>query len=183
MKGFAETTCARFRFCRFVFTVAAFLVLVPLLSSAQEAGYQCIRVVDGDTIRVAENGTETTLRLVGIDAPEKSHRKHDPGQPFSQAASRHLAALVLNKPVEVRGQGTDRYGRVLAVVFAGGKNVNLEMVKAGFAEVYRGKSAPGMDMAPYWKAEEEARDAGRGIWALKDKYVNPRQWRAKQKSS
>jgi endonuclease YncB( thermonuclease family) len=32
-------------------------------------------------------------------------------------------------------------------------------------------------MAPYWKAEEEARAAKREMWAQGDKYVSPREWR------
>ena len=36
-----------------------------------------------------------------------------------------------------------------------GKTVNIEMVQAGLAEVYRGKPPPGMDMGPYWVTEEE----------------------------
>jgi len=39
-------------------------------------------------------------------------------------------------------------GPTLAEVFVGGANVNLEMVKAGFAEVYRGRPAPGFNTAP-----------------------------------
>jgi endonuclease YncB( thermonuclease family) len=35
--------------------------------------------------------------------------------------------------------------------------VNLEMVKEGLAEVYKGKPAPGFDTQPYWDAEKEAR--------------------------
>lgn len=58
-----------------------------------------------------------------------------------------------------------------------GKNVNLEMVQAGLAEVYRGKPASGLDMEPYWKAEGDAKVAKRGMWVLGDKYVSPRDWR------
>jgi endonuclease YncB( thermonuclease family) len=64
----------------------------------------------------------------------------------------------------------------LGEVFVDGNNVNLEMVKAGLAEVYRGKPAPGQDVRPYWKAEEEARKAGKGMWSLGDKYLSPREW-------
>jgi endonuclease YncB( thermonuclease family) len=53
----------------------------------------------------------------------------------------------------------------------------------GLAETYRGTPAMGQDMTPYWEAEKEARDAGRGMWALKGKYMSPREWRAKEKSS
>ena len=36
---------------------------------------------------------------------------------------------------------------------------------------------PVFDSVPYWKAEEEARAAKRGMWAQGDKYVSPREWR------
>ena len=51
------------------------------------------------------------------------------------------------------------------------------MVKSGLAEVYRGTPAKGQNMEPYWKIEEEARRAGKGMWVLGDKYVSPREWR------
>jgi len=141
------------------------------------AQYKCTRVTDGDTITVTQNGFKSKIRLVGIDAPEKSRKKHEPGQPFSQASTKHLAGLVLNKYVDIVPYGTDRYDRTLAVVYLDGKNVNLEMVKAGFAEVYRGKPAPGFDNGPYERAENEARSAGKGIWSLGDKYMSPKNWR------
>ncbi len=47
--------------------------------------------------------------------------------------------MVLYKTVDIKGYGLDRYGRILGVVFVDGKNVNLELVKSGLAEVYRGK--------------------------------------------
>jgi hypothetical protein len=72
---------------------------------------------------------------------------------------------------------TGRYGRTLGVVFVNGIDVNLEMIKAGLAEVYRGPPAKGLDLEPYWKAEKEAREAGREMWSLGDKYVSPREWR------
>ena len=141
------------------------------------AQYKCTRVTDGDTITVTQNGFKTTIRLVGIDAPEKSRKKHEPGQPFSQASTKYLAGMVLNKNVDIVSYGNDRYGRTLGVVYVDGKNVNLEMVKAGFAEVYRGKPAPGFDNGPYEKAEDEARSAGKGMWSLGDKYISPKDWR------
>jgi hypothetical protein len=45
---------------------------------------------------------------------------------------------VLNRSVDIKPYRQDRYGRTLAEVFVEGKNVNLEMVKAGMAEVHRG---------------------------------------------
>ena len=57
------------------------------------------------------------------------------------------------------------------------KSVNLEMMKAGLAEVYRGKPAAGQNMTPYRKAEEVAKNAKRGVWGSGDKYVSSGEWR------
>ena len=53
------------------------------------------------------------------------------------------------------------------------------MVKAGLAEVYRGRAAKGLDMEPYRNAEE-AKRAKHNMWSLGDKYVSPRDWRRNQ---
>jgi endonuclease YncB( thermonuclease family) len=63
------------------------------------------------------------------------------------------------------------------VIYINGKNINLEMVKQGLAEVYRGKPPRGFNPAPYHEAEREARAANRGMWSLGEKYVSPKEWR------
>ena len=55
--------------------------------------------------------------------------------------------------------------------------MNLEMVKAGLAEVYRGKPARGFDTEPYLEAEKRAREAKTGMWSMGDKYISPKDWR------
>jgi micrococcal nuclease len=129
------------------------------------------------TVKATNNDVKMTIRLVGIDAPETSKKKNQPGQPFSQNSTKYLVSLVLKKSVEVKSYGTDRYGRTLGIVFVGDKNVNLEMVKAGLSEVYRGKTADGLDLKPYWDAESGAKKAGIGMWSLGDKYISPKEWR------
>jgi len=91
--------------------------------------------------------------------------------------TKNLSCLVPIKTVDIKEFGQDRYGRIVGVVSLGGKNINLEMVEAGFAEVYRGDPAPGQDLASYWKAEEKAKAARRGMWTQGDKYISPREWR------
>ena len=152
-------------------------MLLTISASSLAGQFSVTRVTDGDTVKVAGNDEKMTIRLVGIDAPETSKKKNEPGQPFSQKSTKHLAGLVLNKSVEVKSYGTDRYGRTLGVVFVGEKNVNLEMVKAGLAEVYRGRPAKGLDVKPYWDAETEAKKTGIGMWSLGDKYISPKEWR------
>jgi micrococcal nuclease len=54
------------------------------------------------------------------------------------------------------------------------------MVKAGFAEVYRGEPAKGFDPSPYLEPEKTAREERRGMWVQGDEYVSPREWRRVQ---
>jgi endonuclease YncB( thermonuclease family) len=61
--------------------------------------------------------------------------------------------------------------------FLNGTNANLEMVKAGLSEVYRGKQPRYFNVKIYQDAEKEAQKAKRNMWALGDKYISPREWR------
>ena len=81
--------------------------------------------------------------------------------------------MVLNKTVDVRSYGYNIYNQMLAMVYADGKNVNLEMIKAGMAMVKRDKAPPNLDLTLFWQAEAEAREAKRGLWAIDEAYHRP----------
>ena len=66
-----------------------------------------------------------------------------------------------------KNRATGKYGRTLAVVYAGGCNVNLGLIRAGHAPFDTRFRFPA-DYARYAKAEGEAFDARRGIWRLPD---------------
>jgi micrococcal nuclease len=59
----------------------------------------------------------------------------------------------------------DRYGRRLAYVYRArdGLFVNLEIVRQGFGHAYT--EFPFSRMEEFRRAEREAREAGRGLWA------------------
>ena len=80
----------------------------------------------------------------------------------------------------IEDHGTDCYGRVLGVVYLGQTNVNLELGRNGYAEVYRGKPAQGFDSNPYWQAEAQAKAEKLNIWSLGEDYVSPKEWRGKK---
>ena len=154
------------------------LVIVVCWPTISSAGlFKVVRVYDGDTVKVAGHDIEIKVRLVGIDAPETSKAKHEPGQPFGRKAEKYLAELVLNKVVDIRGYGSDRYGRILAEIYIEEKNINLEMVKTGYAEVYNGSPPRGLYMKEYRTAENWARSSGQGIWCQGDNYISPALWR------
>ena len=70
------------RYLRLLILTSLVLLSYPLLINAEQ--YKCTRVADGDTITVVSNGSKLRIRLVGIDAPELSKKRHLPAQPFSQ---------------------------------------------------------------------------------------------------
>lgn len=139
--------------------------------------YRVLRVYDGDTILVSGAGERKVIRLLGIDAPETSKGKGEPGQPFSKQARRYLAGLVLDRTVTLAVYGEDRYHRVLAVVYCESRDINHAMIQAGLAEVYRGRTPEGFAKAPYLAAEAEARKTHTGMWQQGDAYVSPIRWK------
>ena len=158
------------------------LITIPFLSSFVLAGqFKITKVYDGGTVKAEGHDIEIKIRLVGIDAPETAKSKRKEAQPFSQKAKEHLASLILNKTVDIKGYGLGPYNRILGVIYLDGKNINLEMVKAGLAEVYRGIAPHKCKLIPYWQAEKEARDDMRGMWSLGDKYISPKVWRKTHK--
>ena len=150
-----------------IFKRILLLLLMLLFPSVLLAGqFTVTHVHDGDTIGVGGRGIELKVRLAGIDAPETSKGERDAGQPYGQQAKRYLTDLVLNKSVTVDRYGFDLDNRMLGVVYVGTKNINLEMVKAGFAEVSQGQTPKGVDLGLYRQAEKKAREEGKGMWSL-----------------
>ena len=149
----------------------------PSQAAAQEQHYTVLKVYDGDTILVAGGGQRRLVRLLGIDAPETSKTKGKPGQPYSRKARRHLADLILKQSVTLETYGEDRYGRILAVVRRGGRDINNAMIDAGLAEVYRGRTPAGFDIAPYLSTQARARKSQAGMWRQGSAYVSPMRWK------
>lgn len=114
-------------------------------------------VLDGDTIKIAG----VNYRLHGIDAPEKSQICQRDGHDWlcGQEAAGYLRRLIRGRAVTCQEKDRDRYGRVVAVCFAGGEDLNRAMVRAGLAWAYTAYSRD------YEGAELEAQILGSGIWA------------------
>lgn len=87
---------------------AVLIVALAVVTSAFCAGYRAVRVTDGDTIKVVKDEKVVTVRLVGIDAPERGRGKRQAGQPYSRKATKYLANLVLDKEVTLKDYGVDR---------------------------------------------------------------------------
>lgn len=117
------------------------------------------RVIDGDTIVLQG---ELTVRYIGIDAPEVHPRVEDYGLEAT-AKNRELVEgkrVRLEKDISER----DRYGRLLRYVYVDGLFVNAELVRLGYVEAVA--YPPDLKYQELLsQLEEEARAAGRGLWA------------------
>jgi micrococcal nuclease len=95
-----------------------------------------VRVVDGDTIRVVQDGREEPIRYIGVDTPE-TVKPGSPVECYGKAASRANRELVDGERVRLVEdvESHDRYGRRLAYVYRArdGLFVNAELVRRGFA--------------------------------------------------
>lgn len=132
-----------------------------------------VGVTDGDTIKVLRNREQVKIRLYGIDTPEKA-------QAFGNKAKRFTASLVAGKIVDIESVIKDRYGRTVALVRVAGKNVNEEIVRAGYAWVYR-KYCKKSFCGGWYDLEWIARNNRRGLWADKNA-IPPWEWRHGKKS-
>jgi endonuclease YncB( thermonuclease family) len=115
-------------------------------------------------------GQRLTIRLACIDAPEMAQGA------MGQAARVALAGMVQSGALEIRPQTTDKYGRTVAEVFVGDRNVNLELVRYGHAFAYR-KYLAQCDQAAYLGAEAWAQQYGQGVW----RYGTERPWDYRQR--
>lgn len=129
-------------------------------------------VVDGDTLAI--RGERTRIRLYGVDAPEGRQTCDDAqGRRYlcgSRAADALASLIGRNGRVSCREEDRDRYGRSVAVCEAGGREINGELVRQGWAVEY-GQYSDGR----YADGEAEARNAKRGLWA--GTFVKPWAWR------
>jgi endonuclease YncB( thermonuclease family) len=144
------------------------LALMAACSSSSGEGWtgKVERVVDGDTLVVSRGEKLVTIRLWGVDAPERA-------QEWGKAAKRFTTKWV-GLQVRVRERDHDRYNRLVAEVWAKDRCLNHELLKAGLGWWYRSLAK---SCRPCAEAEEEARRKRRGLWS--DPHpLAPWTWRA-----
>jgi micrococcal nuclease len=128
-----------------------------------------VEVVDGDTIKVQMNGKTETVRLLLVDTPESVHPTK-PVQPFSKEASQFTKELLNGADVELElGIGErDKYGRLLAYVYADGKSVQEALLEKGLARVAYIYEPNTKYVDEYQDIQSKAQKEGVGIWSLEN---------------
>jgi endonuclease YncB( thermonuclease family) len=105
------------------------------------------KIVDGDTVNVAAatrsnfSSDDLKIRMLGIDAPETHFPTPKHGvvgqQPWGDQATAYLKGfLKVGGKVLLQTWGHDKYDRTLGFVFTGQTDINLQMVRGGWAIPY-----------------------------------------------
>ncbi len=133
-------------------------LLLLLAGCLETEGYYVEKVADGDTLTLIDpQQRKIRVRLYGIDAPE-SKQAHGP------EATAYARQLAQGQYVQLIEKSKDRYGRVVGeIILPDGRNLNHEMIRAGWAWHYTQYSKDPQLAA----LESEARLARRGLWAAK----------------
>jgi endonuclease YncB( thermonuclease family) len=141
-----------------------------------------VRISDGDTIGLEKTAGEKALkiRMIGMDTPELhlpvNGKNYSQGH-WAEEATRYLERLIpVGTRVQLKSYGVDNYGRTLGRILKDGRDINLEMVRAGFAIPYiicEGEDCNDTFMKrhaveDYIEACRVAQSNGRGIFDPKD---------------
>lgn len=110
--------------------LSSILLFAGSTNAAELIKARVVGITDGDTL-TARSGTSTfNVRLACIDAPESN-------QNFGSKSTLRLNQLApVGSNIDVYRVDTDRYGRTVGVIVGNRGNVNLQMVREGYAVVY-----------------------------------------------
>lgn len=110
--------------------LAPFLMLSMASVMQIASAHQIIGIHDGDTMTVLVDRKPVKIRLANIDAPELR-------QAYGRRSKESLSSICWGKDAEFERQTTDRYGRIVAVVWCDGVEANRRQVASGMAWVYQ----------------------------------------------
>ena len=160
----------------------ALAIILFAVSSVSATQYTVVRVIDGDTVVLRGSGDIVRLDLAYVDAPELGTCPVFPCQPFAREAQRFLEDRLLGRKVHVVMRGQRSKERAKGILFVHGKDINMELIKAGLAEVSTESLATSNGIVKrYVEAQHQAWSGKRGIWRLGGGHVCPRKWRERTK--
>jgi endonuclease YncB( thermonuclease family) len=134
----------------------ALLLIVPVLAVAQPrqkpgVTYDAVitRVIDGDTVAFqadflpAPLKKELSIRVYGVDTPEKGHRAACPSEAARGEAATAFTKAQINAATkrQIVLMDWDKYGgRVLGDVLLNGQSLRGMLIQNGFAREYYGEA-------------------------------------------
>ena len=96
---------------------------------------ELIKVIDWDTVKIkTKKSNEENIRMIGLDAPEKSTTRYWYSECFWKEAANHLTQLlswikILEVEYDSTQASTDKYWRILWYLILSWINLNKQMIK------------------------------------------------------
>lgn len=119
-----------------------------------------VGIMDGDTIKIVTDSVQKKIRLYGIDCPEKN-------QAFGNKAKQFLSEIISGQNVKIIQEDVDRYGRIVGTVYFNNRCINEEIIKNGYAWVYRYYCKK--SFCTNWiEIENQSKSNGIGLWSQKN---------------
>ena len=141
-----------------IFRIINLNFLLLLLFSCHQKpqdDFKVIGIKDGDTIEILKENQPITVRLYGVDCPEKN-------QDFGTQAKNFTSQLAFGKYVKLNDKGKDRYGRTIGeIILPDGRSLNQELVANGFAWYYKAYA----NDPKLGYLENDAKRLARGLWS------------------
>ena len=135
----------------------------PEPARLEEGAYQVARVIDGDTLQLAN---QQTIRLLAVDTPETVKPEH-PVESWGREATQFTRHFVAGGTMRLQfdRDRVDRFGRLLAYVWVGQQMLNEELLRAGLARFESQYNNSPSIKQRFRRAQQEAKDHARGIWS------------------
>ena len=140
----------------------------------EPGSYAIKHFVDGDTIIVDMNGTDETIRFIGVDTPE-THKPNTPVQCYGPMAAAYTASRIGQGRVRLVADrlttNRDRYDRLLRyVVLEDGTTLNKELVDKGYGFAYDFPFARNQE---FHDAMNSAQKSKTGLWGNCQPFQDP----------
>jgi micrococcal nuclease len=130
--------------------------------------YTFLKVIDWDTIKVENSNEEINIRMIGLDAPEKSTTRYWYTECFWNEATNHLNEILswittIQVEQDPTQWETDKYWRLLWYVFFSWNNINQKMIEDGYWFEYT-YNLPYKYQKEFKRAEKSARLNKLWLW-------------------
>ena len=134
-----------------------------------------VSVSSGNLLSVQDQtGEIQQVSLYGVDAPDNE-------QKMGQQAHKMLSAMIGDKDVEVKVDGTDRKGVPSVHLFLNGLSINAAMVKSGYAWV-NPATCKSSNCSTWTGYQQYASKNKKGLW-VDSKAEPPWMWRERRKKA
>ncbi len=166
--------------------ISALLALLFVLAAANtfldrdgQSAYRVAEVVDGDTVDVVKNGEADTVRLLGIDTPEKYGEVHPRefglenssqsrnclrtvAKNASNLVHREISGREISVVQDSKSDERGDYGRLLAYIEYNNTDIGKLLLDNGYARVYDSNFERKQE---YRGIETESMQENKGMWS------------------